>query len=385
MFVPEEVRMATISYLTTTEFGFGSMKLLEAVRTRVGIRQPLIVSDRGLEKAGVLVQALQDIPPELARNLFLDTPENPTEQAVDAAVAQYRSQECDGVIAIGGGSSIDLAKGVVLRATHDGPLEQYAAINGGVARITSGVAPLIAVPTTAGTGSEVGRATLIVLKNGLKLGLISPYLFPKIAICDPALTLNLPPLLTAATGMDAFTHCVETYLSPLVNPPADAIALDGVGRAWKWIECAVTDGKNQDARWNMMMAALEGGLTFQKGLGPVHSLSHALGALPKPKLHHGTLNAIFLPAVLRFNDGYVGEKYAELRRVMNLPEKADLGRTISAKNKSIGLPQGLGALGVDSSMFEEVVRKALIDHSNNTSPRRPTAQEFAELLKESMS
>ena len=160
----------------------------------------MIVSDRGLEKAGVLAQALQDIPPELARNLFLDTPENPTEQAVENAVIQYRNENCDGVIAIGGGSSIDLAKGVVLRATHDGPLEQYAAINGGVARITSGVAPLIAVPTTAGTGSEVGRATLIVLKNGLKLGLISPYLFPKIAICDPALTMNLPPQLTAATG-----------------------------------------------------------------------------------------------------------------------------------------------------------------------------------------
>jgi alcohol dehydrogenase class IV len=133
------------------------------------------------------------------------------------------------------------------------------------------VAPLIAIPTTAGTGSEVGRATLIVLKNGLKLGIISPYLIPKTAICDPALTMNLTPRLTAATGMDALTHCIETYLSPLVNPPADAIALDGVTRAWKSIESVVEDGKNRDARWNMMMAALQGGLSFQKGLGPVHS------------------------------------------------------------------------------------------------------------------
>jgi len=377
--------MATISYLTTTEFGFGTLKLLDAVRTRLGIKEPLIVSDRGLEKAGVLEQALQDLPRSASQHLFLDTPENPTEEAVEKAVIQYRSAGCDGVIAIGGGSPIDLAKGVALSATHEGPLEQYAAINGGVGKITSRVAPLIAIPTTAGTGSEVGRATLIVLKNGLKLGIISPYLFPKTAICDPALTLNLSPRLTAATGMDALTHCIETYLSPLVNPPADAIALDGVARAWKWIQCAVDEGKNQDARWNMMMAALHGGLSFQKGLGPVHSLSHALGAFSNLKLHHGTLNAIFLPAVLRFNDGHVGEKYAELRRVMNLSQQADLAAAIRAKSRSLGLPAGLGELGVTSSMFEEIIRKALVDHSNNTSPRKPTAEEFAELLKASMS
>ena len=377
--------MATISYLTTTEFGFGSLKLLDAVRTRLGIQQPLIVSDRGLEKAGVLEQALQDLPSGVSTHRFLDTPENPTEQAVENGVIRYRNEKCDGVIAIGGGSSIDLAKGVVLGATHEGPLEQYAAVNGGVGKITSRVAPLIAIPTTAGTGSEVGRATLIVLKNGLKLGIISPYLIPKTAICDPALTMNLTPRLTAATGMDALTHCIETYLSPLVNPPADAIALDGVTRAWKSIESVVEDGKNRAARWNMMMAALQGGLSFQKGLGPVHSLSHALGSLSNLKLHHGTLNAILLPAVLCFNEGHVGEKYADLRRAMNLPEKADLASAIRGKSRSIGLPSGLSNLGVDSSVFEEVIEKALIDHSNNTSPRKPTAQQFVELLKESMS
>ncbi len=306
--------MATISYLTTTEFGFGSLKLLDAVRTRLGIQEPLIVSDRGLEKAGVLEQALQDLPRNASKHRFFDTPENPTEQAVENAVIQYRNEKCDGVIAIGGGSSIDLAKGVVLGATHEGPLEQYAAVNGGVGKITSRVAPLIAIPTTAGTGSEVGRATLIVLKNGLKLGIISPYLIPKTAICDPDLTMKLTPRLTAATGMDALTHCIETYLSPLVNPPADAIALDGVARAWKSIEPVVVDGKNRDARWHMMMAALQGGLSFQKGLGPVHSLSHALGSLSNLKLHHGTLNAIFLPAVLCFNEGHVGEKPCSGRR-----------------------------------------------------------------------
>ena len=202
---------------------------------RLGIQQPLIVSDRGLEKAGVLEQALQDSPPELvpAKHRFLDTPENPTEQAVENAVMQYRNEKCDGVIAIGGGSSIDLAKGVVLGATHEGPLEQHAVVNGGVGKITSKVAPLIAIPTTAGTGSEVGRATLIVLKNGLKLGLISPYLIPKTAICDPELTMNLTPRLTAATG----NGCIDPLHRNLSFPSGESTGgRDCPGRRYPGVE-----------------------------------------------------------------------------------------------------------------------------------------------------
>src|SRR5690606_36020319 len=153
---------------------------------------------------------------------FLDVPTNPTESAVKAALSVYRDNGCDGIVAIGGGSPIDLAKGVALLATHEGDLEQYAAILGGIPKITSAVAPVIAVPTTAGTGSEVGRAALITLDDGRKLGFISGYLIPRRAICDPELTLGLPPFLTAATGLDALSHCIETYLSPRFNPPADA-------------------------------------------------------------------------------------------------------------------------------------------------------------------
>lgn len=169
---------------------------------------------------------------------FLDTPANPTESAVLAALAVFRAQGCDGLIAIGGGSAIDLAKGVALLADHPGPLAQYAAILGGVPKITAAVAPLIAIPTTVGTGSEVGRAALISLDDGRKLGFISPHLIPKRAICDPDLTLGLPAALTAATGMDAITHCIETYLSPRYNPPAEAIALDSLVRAIDAIERA---------------------------------------------------------------------------------------------------------------------------------------------------
>ena len=199
--------------------------------------------------------------------MFLDVPSNPTEEAALSALEAYREQGCDGVVAIGGGSPIDLAKAVALLATHDQPLSTYAAIEGGVARIMPDVAPLIAIPTTAGTGSEVGRAALITMLDGRKLGVLSPHMIPKRAICDPELTLGLPPLLTAATGMDALSHCFETFLSPRYNPPADAIALDGAARIWRNLEAACRTGKDIEARSEMMMGALQGGLTFQKGSG----------------------------------------------------------------------------------------------------------------------
>ena len=215
-------------------------------------------------------------------------------------VQAYRAFACDGLVAIGGGSPIDLAKGVALTATHDGPLLTYAAVEGGTPRITAAVAPIVAIPTTAGTGSEVGRGAIIILDDGRKLGLLSPHLVPKSAICDPELTLGLPPLLTAATGMDAISHCVETFPLSAFHPPADGIALDGLSRGWAHIKRATCNPADRAARLNMMSASMEGALAFQKGLGSVHSLSHSLGGL-NPKLHHGTLNAVFLPAVLEFN------------------------------------------------------------------------------------
>ena len=310
--------MATINYLTTIEFDFGAVaKLGDSVRA-LGIRKPMLVTDAGLANGAVMARVLEAIV-QLEPVIFDGTPQNPDEQAVEDAVALYKANGCDGVIALGGGSPIDLGKAVALLATHAGPLEQYALIGGGLAKITSKVAPLIAIPTTAGTGSEVGRGALITLKDGRKLGFISPHMIPKIAICDPELTLGLPARLTAATGMDALTHCIETYLSPRVNPPADAIALDGAARAARWIRVAVDDGDNRDARWNMMMAALQGGLTFQKGLGAVHSMSHPLGGLKTPVLHHGTLNAVVLPAVLRFNASHAAEKIYALEAALNVP------------------------------------------------------------------
>jgi 4-hydroxybutyrate dehydrogenase len=372
--------MTTITYLTTIHFDFGAVGLLGEELRALGARRPLVVADRGVEAAGLVDRALGDI----AAPRFLDVPTNPTERAVLAALEVYRREGCDGVVAVGGGSPIDLAKGVALLATHEGPLARYAAIEGGIPRVTPAVAPLIAVPTTAGTGSEVGRAALITLEDGRKLGLISPHLIPERAICDPELTQGMPPGLTAATGMDALSHCIETFLSPRVNPPAEAIALDGAARVAAWLERAVAEGGSREARWQMMMAALEGGLTFQKGLGAVHGLSHALGAIEELELHHGTLNAVVLPAVLRFNEGHVGDKYARLARAMGLADDVDLAAWTEGLNRRLGLPSGLRAMGVEESVMDRVVAGAVADHSTATNPRPTGAEDYAGLFREAL-
>ena len=258
--------MARILYLTQIDIDFGVVKLLPQEAQRIGMGKPLVITDVGVRSAGVLAQALTALA-GLHYVVFDQTPSNPTEAAVHAAARLYRDQGCDGLIAVGGGSSIDLAKGVAIAATHEGPLVRYATIEGGSAFITDRVAPLIAVPTTAGTGSEVARGAIIIVADGRKLGFHSWHLLPKAALLDPELTLGLPALLTAATGMDAIAHCMETFMAPAVNPPADGIALDGLARGWAHIESAARNGQDRDARWQMMSASMQGAMAFQKGLG----------------------------------------------------------------------------------------------------------------------
>jgi len=367
----------TITYLTTTRFGSGAVELLPQELAELGIRKPLLVTDQGIARLPLLDRVRRMLPAEHA--VFAETPGNPTEAAVDKAFAAYKHAACDGLVALGGGSAMDLAKAVGLRATHAGQLAEYALIEGGAGRIGP-VAPLIAVPTTAGTGSEVGRAALITLRDGRKLALISGHLIPARAICDPELTLGLPPLLTAATGMDALTHCIETFLSPRHNPPADAIALDGAERAMRFLPRAVADGSDREARAEMMMAALEGGLTFQKGLGAVHGLSHALGAIPDPLLHHGTLNAVILPAVLRFNAPAAAEKYPRLARAMGLADGADLAAAIEDLNVRLGLPKNLREMGVTTAHRDRAVAGAVADHSTASNARPVSRADYEALF-----
>ena len=343
----------------------------------------MLVTDQGIVAAGLADRVRAHLPKRDPLAVFDKTPSNPTEEAVAAGTELYRSYECDGLIALGGGSAIDLAKIIALMSTHTGSLPRYSVPENGGARITETVAPVIAVPTTAGTGSEVGRAALISMADGRKISFISTHLIPKIAICDPELTIKLPPQLTAATGMDALTHCVETFLSPAVNPPADAIALDGLERAASFIEKAVADGGDREARWQMMMASLEGGLTFQKGLGAVHALSHPLGGLRDPVLHHGTLNAVFLPAVLRFNADAAAGKYRALRAAMGLAAGDDLAAAVEELNQRLGLPASLADMGVPESVLPEIANAAVNDHCTATNPRSATASDYLALLEES--
>ncbi|MCH8180895.1 MAG: iron-containing alcohol dehydrogenase [Proteobacteria bacterium] len=378
--------MSNILYLTQIQFEFGAVRLLASECERIGIRRPLVVTDAGVRAAGVLQKAL-DALADLPVTVFDQTPPNPTEASVRAAHEVWQASGCDGLIAVGGGSSIDLAKGLAIMATHPGPLTTYATIEGGSPRITPQAAPLIAVPTTAGTGSEVARGAIVIVDDGRKLGFHSWNLMPKAAILDPELTLGLPPLLTAATGMDAIAHCMETFMSAAFNPPADGIALDGLERAWAHIERATQDGSDREARLNMMSASMQGAMAFQKGLGAVHSLSHSLGGV-NPKLHHGTLNAMFLPAVVAFNaeaeSMQKDRRLARMAHAMGLGSQGDIPAAIKDMNTRLGLPTGLAALGVERAWFDKVITGALADHCHKTNPRIATADEYRALLEASM-
>ncbi|MBK6293822.1 MAG: iron-containing alcohol dehydrogenase [Rhodoferax sp.] len=378
--------MSLIHYITQVQFEFGAVRLLAPECQRIGITRPLIVTDAGVKAAGLLQRAL-DALPGWPVAVYDQTPSNPTEAAVRAAAMIYQTQACDGLIAVGGGSAIDCAKGVAIAATHDGPLTHYATIEGGSPRITERAAPLIAVPTTSGTGSEVARGAIIIVDDHRKLGFHSWHLVPKAAICDPDLTLGLPPKLTAATGMDAIAHCMETFMSSAFNPPADGIALDGLHRAWAYIERATRDGSDREARLNLMSASMQGAMAFQKGLGCVHSLSHSLGGI-NPGLHHGTLNAVFLPAVIEFNAAapsiQTERRLQRMASAMGLDAAADIPAAIKSLNQRLGLPTGLAAMGVQLEWFDAIVSGAMADHCHKTNPRIASAEDYQRLLRQSM-
>jgi alcohol dehydrogenase class IV len=233
----------------------------------------------------------------------------------------------------------------------------------------------------------VGRGAIIILDDGRKVGILSPHVIPRVAICDPLLTLSLPPHLTAATGMDAVAHCIETFLAPGFNPPAEGIALDGLRRAWRHLELAFNEPDNLEARTQMLSASLQGALAFQKGLGCVHSLSHSLGGID-PRLHHGTLNAVLLPAVVAFNRSAESvirdEKLERLAQAMQLPAQLSVEQALAHKAEALRLPTGLAQMGVDPGLIPRIVSGALADHSHKTNPREASAEDYAQLIRASL-
>ena len=316
--------------------------------------------------------------------VFSDIRSNPTEEDVLAGLDRYRNGDCDGVVGVGGGSPIDAAKAIRLLVTHPGRLADYDFTRGGQDKIRPSMPPMVAVPTTAGTGSEAGRGTLIQLpQTGRKTIALSTHLLPTTAICDPDLTLDLPPALTAATGMDAFTHCIESYLSTTFHPMCDGIAVEGLRYISKGLETAVRDGSNAEARSAMMMGALLGGISFHKGLGVVHALSHALGS--QGRVHHGTLNAILLPHGLRFNREASGPRMADLAGRMGLGRGGDAaGHLITLTELVLArlrLPRRLGQLAeLDRDLIAEYARLAMLDHCHRTNPRPCTQSDMEDLL-----
>ena len=368
--------MSVLQFLTTVHFGHGMRRALPRLLAGARVHRPLFVTDKGVIRAGVFQSATEALPDAAAHPVFDDTPVNPTEAAAAAGALLYRERGCDGVVGIGGGAALDLAKAIAVLATHPGPLWNYCNRHASPAPIDR-APPVILVPTTAGTGSEVGRSAVIVFDNGIKAGIRCPDLVTA-ALCDPELTFGLPPAITASTGMDALSHCIETYCSPAVNPPADAISLDGMARIFASLERAVADGRDTDARWNMMMGSLEGAISFQKGMGAVHALSHPLGALG---FHHGTLNAILLPHVLACNRKHIGGKWDTIRHQAGWPEGTDVAQAIAALNQRIGIPARLRDIGVREADLPAVAAEALHDNAHKTNPRTLDQPGYEALLR----
>lgn len=357
-------------------FEFGAVKALPDESAAAGVRRPLLLTDPGLVASGVY----ETVRRALRQNAFAEftaIPENPTIDGVELALAVYRGEGCDGVVAVGGGSVIDSAKAVALMATHPGVLGDYF---GRPEKVTAAVAPLIAIPTTAGTGSEASRgAGIHPTPSARSRSVGSPYLVPKVAICDPDLTASLPPHLTAGTGMDALTHCIEGYLSTFVSPPADASALAGIRRVGTWVERAVHDGRNKEARWNMMMAALEGGISLSKGAGPGHAIANTLG---DRGLHHGTLVTLAMPAVLRLLERHAPDKVGHVAQAMGARPGESAADAVAALSRRVGLPENVRALGYPPGDLDEMAADAAASFFNLRSPYRPTAADFKTMIGE---
>lgn len=374
--------LATFTFPNRIVFGEGARGQLVGELARLGVRRPLVVTDRGLEVSGVLAEVIGALGNP---TVFSGVHANPTEDDVLLALAVYRDGGCDGVIGVGGGSPIDAAKAVRLLVNHPGQLADYDFTTGGLERITANMPPMLAVPTTAGTGTEAGRGTLIQLpQTGRKTIALSPHLLPSVAICDPDLTRGLPSSLTAGTGMDAFTHCVESYLSTTEHPICDGIALEGLRYVGRGLENAVRDGSNAPARRSLMMGALLGGISFHKGLGVVHALSHALGS--QGRAHHGTLNAILLPQALRFNREAATEKLADLAARLGLGRNGDgpshlITLTELLLNR-LPIAKSLGEIeGLDRARIGEYARLAMLDHCHRTNPRPCTQVDLEAMLE----
>ncbi|HEY8277119.1 MAG TPA: iron-containing alcohol dehydrogenase [Methyloceanibacter sp.] len=361
---------ANWSYPTAIRFGAGRIKeLAEACRT-AGIQRPLLVTDAGLAKLSItaeVVDMLKQAGVPVA--VFCDIQPNPVDANVEAGIAVFRAGNHDGIIAFGGGSGLDTGKVIAFMAGQTRPLWDFEDIGDWWARADADkIAPVVAVPTTAGTGSEVGRAGVITQEaTHTKKVIFHPKMMPKIVICDPELTLGMPPAITAGTGMDALAHCLEAYCAPNYHPIADGIAVEGMRLVFENLPKAVANGDDSEARAHMMSAAAMGAAAFQKGLGAIHALSHPVGALYHT--HHGMTNGVFMPYVLVFNRKAIEPKIERLAGYLGIDGGFDgfLNAVLELRKKT-GVPHDLTGLKVDGSKVDTIVEMSLVDPTAGGNP-----------------
>lgn len=371
------------SYPTAIKFGAGRIKELPEACAAAGMKRPLLVTDKGLADLPITAATLDIMEAaELGRGLFSDVDPNPNEKNLEAGVAAYNAGGHDGVIAFGGGSGLDLGKMVAFMAGQTRPVWDFEDIGDWWTRADSDViAPIIAVPTTAGTGSEVGRASVITnSETHAKKIIFHPKVLPTVVICDPELTVGMPKFITAGTGLDAFAHCVEAYSSPHYHPMSHGIALEGMRLVKEYLPRAYADGTDIEARAQMMSAAAMGATAFQKGLGAIHAMSHPIGAVFNT--HHGTTNAVCMPTVLEFNAPAIADRFQSAAAYLGIDGGFDGVRGfVQEFNDALGIPTRLSELGVTEAAIPKLVQGAIIDPSCGGNPIELTEDNLTALFK----
>lgn len=375
---------ANWSYPTAVRFGAGRIAEIAEACIAAGIQNPLLVTDRGLASMEITTRTLDLLEAAgLGRAMFSDVDPNPTDRNAEDGVRVYREGGHDGVVAFGGGSGLDLGKVVAFMAGQSRPLMDFEDIGDWWTRADAdGIAPIVAVPTTAGTGSEVGRASVITKSDTAEKKIIfHPRMLPAIVICDPELTVGMPPFITAGTGLDAFAHCVEAFCSPHYHPMSQGMALEGMRLVKEYLPRAYVHGTDIEARSHMMSAAAMGATAFQKGLGAIHALSHPIGAIYHT--HHGTTNAVCMPAVLRFNRPRIEDVIEQASRYLGIDGGFDgFAAYVDDLNASMKIPKTLTGLGIENADVDRIVRGALADPSTGGNPVEMTAENTRSLLKE---
>ena len=371
------------SYPTAIKFGAGRIQELAEACAQAGMKRPLLVTDKGLADLPITTQVLDIMEAAgLGRGLFSEVDPNPSELNLEAGVAAYKAGDHDGVIAFGGGSGLDLGKMVAFMAGQTRPVWDFEDIGDWWTRADAdAIAPIVAVPTTAGTGSEVGRASVITnsVTHAKKI-IFHPKVLPTVVICDPELTVGMPKFITAGTGLDAFAHCVEAFSSPHYHPMSQGIAIEGMKLVIDNLPRAYADGTDLEARANMMSAAAMGATAFQKGLGAIHALSHPVGAIFGT--HHGTTNAVCMPAVLAFNAPAISDRFDQVAGYLGIKGGfVGFQDFVQQFNDSLGIPRKLSDMGVTLDRMDDLVEGAIIDPSCGGNPVELNRTNLRELFE----